>query len=175
MYTILLLFYTKVIRDLDSAKEKMSTLSKTYRLCCVPGCSVHYRQAATGSDWPILLSAPLSRVWTLAELTCPPLSSESVVTRPEEAQRPVRMLCSTEATRGNHHAGNSIITSGNRMLCTIVATATLLSVITQVGGVPLDVEGGSKPFIIVAQSGDPFNDDHDINIPEPSIVESGNL
>ena len=48
--TLTILSFIKVIRDLDSAKEKMVTLSDTYRLCCVPGCSVHYRQAATGSE-----------------------------------------------------------------------------------------------------------------------------
>ena len=47
--------------------------------------------------------------------------------------------------------------------------------INQVNSVPLDVEKSPEPFVIVAQSGDPFNENHDITVPEASIAESGNF
>ena len=56
-----------------------------------------------------------------------------------------------------------------------LATITSLYVINQVNSVPLDVEKSPEPFVIVAQSGDPFNENHDITVPEASIAESGNF
>ena len=57
----------------------------------------------------------------------------------------------------------------------IITTIAFLLVIKLVNSVPLDVEKSPEPFVIVAQSGDPFNENHDINVPEASIAESGNL
>ena len=53
-----------------------------------------------------------------------------------------------------------------------LATIAFLHVINSV---PLDVEKSPEPFVIVAQIGDPFNENHDINVPEASIAESGNV
>ncbi len=56
-----------------------------------------------------------------------------------------------------------------------LATIAILHLINQVNSVPLDVEKSPEPFVIVAQIGDPFNENHDINVPEASIAESGNV
>lgn len=53
-----------------------------------------------------------------------------------------------------------------------LATIAFLHVINSV---PLDVEKSPEPFVIVAQIGDPFNENHDIQVPEASIAESGNV
>ena len=56
-----------------------------------------------------------------------------------------------------------------------LATIAILHLINQVNSVPLDAEKSPEPFVIVAQIGDPFNENHDIIVPEASIAESGSV